>query len=210
MSTSAIIDNGGVRSGTGTTMRASVLCDVGQIEVRDVPRPHISSYEVLVRVSAVGLCGTDAHIFAGHSNYNTNERGVPIPLAVQPQILGHEIAGIVEQVGSQVGGLQVGDRVVVDQGLNCVSTRRALCEYCRTGDSHQCEFYREHGVTLLGEPLTIGAIGGFALILVGLLVLWLWMASMALAIGSGAAADSGTLQEQHRRWRSHGTAEGCT
>ncbi len=147
MSTSAIIDNGGVRSGTGTTMRASVLCDVGQIEVRDVPRPHISSYEVLVRVSAVGLCGTDAHIFAGHSNYNTNERGVPIPLAVQPQILGHEIAGIVEQVGSQVGGLQVGDRVVVDQGLNCVSTRRALCEYCRTGDSHQCEFYREHGIT---------------------------------------------------------------
>jgi L-iditol 2-dehydrogenase len=128
-------------------MRASVLCDVGQIEVRDVPRPHISSYEVLVRVSAVGLCGTDAHIFAGHSNYNTNERGVPIPLAVQPQILGHEIAGIVEQVGSQVGGLQVGDRVVVDQGLNCVSTRRALCEYCRTGDSHQCEFYREHGIT---------------------------------------------------------------
>jgi len=147
LSTSAIIDNGGVRSGTGTTMRASVLCDVGQIEVRDVPRPHISSYEVLVRVSAVGLCGTDAHIFAGHSNYNTNERGVPIPLAVQPQILGHEIAGIVEQVGSQVGGLQVGDRVVVDQGLNCVSTRRALCEYCRTGDSHQCEFYREHGIT---------------------------------------------------------------
>ncbi len=128
-------------------MRASVLCDVGQIEVRDVPRPLISSYEVLVRVSAVGLCGTDAHIFAGHSNYNTNERGVPIPLAVQPQILGHEIAGIVEQVGSQVGGLQVGDRVVVDQGLNCVSTRRALCEYCRTGDSHQCEFYREHGIT---------------------------------------------------------------
>jgi L-iditol 2-dehydrogenase len=147
LSTSTIIDKGGVRSGAGRTMRASVLCDVGRIEVRDVPRPLISPHEVLVRVSAVGLCGTDAHIFAGHSNYNTNERGQAIPLAVQPQILGHEIAGIVEQVGSHVIDLQVGDRVAVDQGLNCVSTRRTLCEYCRTGDSHQCEFYREHGIT---------------------------------------------------------------
>jgi len=129
-------------------MRASVLCDVGRIEMRDVPRPVISPREVLVRVSAVGLCGTDSHIFAGHSNYNTNERGLPIPLALQPQILGHEISGTIEEVGKAVSDLRPGDHVVVDQGLNCVSRRRELlCEYCRTGDSHQCEFYREHGIT---------------------------------------------------------------
>jgi len=129
-------------------MRASVLCDIGRIEVRDVPRPVISTYEVLVRVSAVGLCGTDAHIFAGHANYNTNERGLPIPLTLQPQILGHEISGTIEETGRAVTDLRVGDRVVLDQGLNCVSRRRELlCEYCRTGDSHQCEFYREHGIT---------------------------------------------------------------
>jgi L-iditol 2-dehydrogenase len=129
-------------------MRAGVLCDVGRIEVRDVPRPVISPHEVLVRVSAVGLCGTDSHIFAGHSNYNTNERGLPIPLALQPQILGHEISGFIEEIGTAVRDLQTGDRVVVDQGLNCVSRRRELlCEYCRTGDSHQCEFYQEHGIT---------------------------------------------------------------
>jgi threonine dehydrogenase-like Zn-dependent dehydrogenase len=129
-------------------MRASVLCDVGRIEMRDVPRPVISPREVLVRVSAVGLCGTDSHIFAGHANYNTNERGLPIPLALQPQILGHEISGTIEEVGKAVTDLRKGDRVVVDQGLNCVSRRRELlCEYCRTGDSHQCEFYREHGIT---------------------------------------------------------------
>ena len=103
---------------------------------------------MLIRVSAVGLCGTDAHIFAGHANYNTNEYGQQIPLAVQPQILGHEITGVVEQVGSSVSDLREGDRVVVDQGLNCVSRRReTLCEYCRTENSHQCEFYREHGIT---------------------------------------------------------------
>ena len=130
------------------TMKASVLCDVKRLEVRDIPRPSISPYEVLIRVAAVGICGTDAHIFAGHANYNTNEYGQPIPLVLQPQILGHEITGVVEEVGSKVKDLSEGDRVVVDQGLNCVSRRReVLCEYCRTENSHQCEFYREHGIT---------------------------------------------------------------
>ena len=130
------------------TMKASVLCDVERLEVRDIPRPVISPFEVLIRVSAVGICGTDVHIFAGHANYNTNEYGQAIPLALQPQILGHEIAGVVEEVGSAVHDLRAGDRVVVDQGLNCVSRRREiLCEYCRTENSHQCEFYREHGIT---------------------------------------------------------------
>ncbi|HKU76535.1 MAG TPA: alcohol dehydrogenase catalytic domain-containing protein [Pyrinomonadaceae bacterium] len=130
------------------TMKASVLCDVNRLEVRDIPRPVISPYEVLIRVTAVGLCGTDVHIFAGHANYNTNEYGQAIPLALQPQILGHEITGVVEQIGSAVTDLREGDRVVVDQGLNCVSRRReVLCDYCRTANSHQCEFYREHGIT---------------------------------------------------------------
>src|SRR5689334_15433170 len=130
------------------TMKASVLCDVQRLEVRDVPRPVISPYEVLIRVTAVGLCGTDVHIFAGHANYNTNEYGQAIPLALQPQILGHEITGIVEEVGSAVSDLREGDHVVIDQGLNCVSRRReVLCEYCGSGNSHQCEFYREHGIT---------------------------------------------------------------
>ena len=133
---------------SGHTMKASVLCDVHRLEVRDIPRPVISPYEVLIRVTAVGLCGTDVHIFAGHANYNTNEYGQPIPLALQPQILGHEITGVAEQVGSAVTDLREGDRVVVDQGLNCISRRRdVLCEYCRTDNSHQCEFYREHGIT---------------------------------------------------------------
>jgi len=129
-------------------MKASVLCDVQRLEVREIPRPVISPYEVLVRVTAVGLCGTDVHIFAGHANYNTNEYGQAISLALQPQILGHEITGVIEEAGNAVTDLREGDRVVVDQGLNCVSRRREiLCEYCRTENSHQCEFYREHGIT---------------------------------------------------------------
>ena len=129
-------------------MRAGVLCGVEHLEVRDVPAPVCEPHAVIVRVSAVGLCGTDAHIFAGHANYNTDEYGQPIPFDVDPQILGHEISGCIEEVGSEVRDLKPGDRVVVDQGLNCHSlSRETLCEYCRTGDSHQCEFYAEHGIT---------------------------------------------------------------
>jgi threonine dehydrogenase-like Zn-dependent dehydrogenase len=129
-------------------MKACVLCDVGRIEVRDVPQPRVGARDVLLRISAVGICGTDAHIFSGHANYNTDASGKNIPLSVQPQILGHEISGQVCELGAEVRDLTVGDRVVIDQGLNCVSARREpQCEYCLSGDSHQCAFYTEHGIT---------------------------------------------------------------
>jgi L-iditol 2-dehydrogenase len=129
-------------------MRAAVLTDVARLEVRDVPVQPPRPSDVLVRVSAVGLCGTDFHIFEGHSNYNTNARGEPVPFRDEPQILGHEIAGVVEEVGRDVRDLAAGDIVIVDQGISCVSAGRApLCEYCATGDSHQCASYREHGIT---------------------------------------------------------------
>jgi threonine dehydrogenase-like Zn-dependent dehydrogenase len=136
-------------------MRAAVLVDVGRLELREVPRPTPAAHEVLVRVQAVGLCGTDLHIVAGHANYNRDDRGRPRPLREHPQILGHEIAGVVENVGRSVRDLAPGDRVVMDQGRSCVSEGRdPICEYCHTGDSHQCEHYGEHGIT--GLP------GGFA------------------------------------------------
>ena len=84
------------------TMRAAVLVDVVAIEVRDVPVQPPAAHEVLVRVAAVGLCGTDLHIVAGHGNYNTDDRGRVLPLRTHPQILGHEIAGVVEEVGAGV------------------------------------------------------------------------------------------------------------
>lgn len=144
-------------------MRAAVLVDVGRIEVRDVPCPRPEPREVLVRVAAVGLCGTDVHIFAGHANYNRDARGRAIPLTEHPQILGHEIAGVVEAAGAAARDLSPGDRVVIDQGRNCVSEARSpRCEYCASSDSHQCEAYREHGITGLpgglAEYVTIPAV----------------------------------------------------
>lgn len=130
------------------TMHAAVLEGIGRIEVREVPVRPPGAHEVLVRVQAVGLCGTDVHIFAGHANYNRDERGRVIPLHESPQILGHEIAGVVVECGAAVSDLAPGQAVVIDQGRTCVGERRdPRCEYCETGDSHQCERYAEHGIT---------------------------------------------------------------
>lgn len=138
-----------------STMQALVLSNVTKLELKKIPIPSIKSHEVLVKIEAVGLSGSDINIFSGEANYNTDKNGKPIPIVVQPQILGREIVGIVVKVGQQVKNIQVGRRVVLDQELNCFSLRlKQLCEYCITGDSHQCEFYNQHGIT--------GLAGGFA------------------------------------------------
>ena len=136
-------------------MRASVLKNPRTLEIRELPDPVLTQQDVLVKTDAVGVCGSDVHIYRGDANWNHDATGKPIPLADHPQILGHEIAGTILEVGAGVEDVAVGDRVVIDQGLNCASQGRpSLCEYCSSGYSHHCEHYREHGIT--GLP------GGFA------------------------------------------------
>ena len=140
-------------------MRAAVLVDVATLRPQVLPTPQPAPHEVLVRVTAVGLCGTDFHIFAGHANYHMDRRGEPVPLRQSPQILGHEIVGVVAEVGAAVTDLRPGDPVVLDQGRNCHSAQRApACEYCASGDSHQCEHYAEHGITGLPGGLADGVV----------------------------------------------------
>jgi L-iditol 2-dehydrogenase len=136
-------------------MRAAALVAPRRIELIELPSPVLGPHDVRVRPAAVGVCGTDLHIWSGESNFALDVRGSPIPLETAPQVLGHEITATVLAAGSAVRDLRPGERVVVDQGRNCRSERREpACEYCASGHSHQCEFYTEHGIT--GLP------GGFA------------------------------------------------
>ena len=129
-------------------MNALVLEDVGRFQVREIPTPVPKPNEVLVQVGTVGICGTDLHIFHGLANYARDAKGQPVPLTVRPQILGHEFCGRVNAVGSEVTRCRPGQFVIVDQVLNCISQGRSpICEYCETGDSHQCEFGQELGIT---------------------------------------------------------------
>lgn len=149
--------------------------------VREVPDPEVLPHEVLIRVKAVGVCGTDLHLFRGHGNYNFDSQGQPIPLSAQPQVLGHEFSGEILEVGEKVKDLRPGERVLCDQGRNCVSQERwPRCSYCVSGDSHQCEFYAEHGIT--GLP---GALADFIAM----------PAVNCLKLSEGMSAEQGALVE---------------
>jgi threonine dehydrogenase-like Zn-dependent dehydrogenase len=135
-------------------MRAALLEGARQLAVRDVPDPAVPPREVLIRVRAVGLCGTDFHIYRGDGNYNFDAQGHQVPLSVKPQVLGHEFSGEIMEVGREVTDLKTGDRVFCDQGRNCLSQGRTpICRYCASGDSHQCFYYGEHGITGLQGAL---------------------------------------------------------
>ena len=103
-------------------MRAAVCRGVGTIGVEELDDPHPQTGEVRLRMVATGVCGTDLSIFQGH---------LPVPF---PIVLGHEGAGIVEEVGPGVRGLEVGDHVVCTIIAGC-----GLCRACARGEPTLCE-----------------------------------------------------------------------
>ena len=110
-----------VQRSSRVPVKAAVLSAPGVMSIREIADPVVGPRDVVVRVTGVGLCGTDFHIYEGHANYHTDRLGQPIPFDVSPQVLGHEVAGVVEAAGSEVRDLSAGDAVVLDQGRNCLS-----------------------------------------------------------------------------------------
>jgi len=119
-------------------MKAGVFLGNRQMELRDVPVPAPAPGEVLLKVEACGVCGTDNHILNGEIT-----QGVDPPV-----ILGHEIAARVEELGSGVDAFKPGQFCAVDPVIGC-----AVCEKCRSGLPNLC-----------GNPTIIGykRDGGFA------------------------------------------------
>lgn len=117
-------------------MRAAVTVDRCRVELRDVPEPRPADDELLLRVVAVGLCGTDLHMWAGERD------GVGFPLRQ-----GHEIGAVVEQLpaGGSAAGLAVGDVVAVDPSFPC-----GTCRVCRRGDWPACARFTALGVARPG------------------------------------------------------------
>jgi L-iditol 2-dehydrogenase len=112
-------------------MRALVLTDYRKLELKDVERPRIGPHDVLVRVAACGICGSDVHGYDGSSG-----RRVP------PVIMGHEAAGTVADIGSSVDRVQVGQRVTFDSTISC-----GKCDACRQGQVNLCVNRRVFGVS---------------------------------------------------------------
>ncbi len=127
-------------------MKAAVFYDIGDIRVEEVPEPSLGPGEVLLKVGAAGICGTDLRIFtAGHHRIPPGTR----------RILGHEFAGEIAAVGEGVSGLSPGMRVAVAPNIGC-----GVCPECVAGWTNLCEDYRAFGISLdgaLAEYLRIPA-----------------------------------------------------
>jgi 2-desacetyl-2-hydroxyethyl bacteriochlorophyllide A dehydrogenase len=104
------------------------------VTLEDVPAPEFSPWEVLIRVKAVGICGSDLRIF------NKTD-----PSKRENYILGHEVSGEIVDLGEKVHGFQKGDRVATEICIGC-----AICRYCRKGLVNLCENLNEIGVTMNG------------------------------------------------------------
>jgi L-iditol 2-dehydrogenase len=122
------------------TMRAGVYRGKGRVVVEDVPVPQITAGEVLIRVAACGICGTDIKKI---------EHGFVAP----PQIFGHEVAGAVAAVGAGVARWKPGDRVMSFHHIPC-----GECFYCKRSLYSQCAVYKKTGLTAGFDPNG----GGFA------------------------------------------------
>jgi len=120
-------------------MKALVLNEYNQFDYQDMETPSIAPTDVLVQVKAVGICGSDVHGMDG----STGRRQPPL-------VMGHEAAGIISEIGSEVTQWKQGDRVTFDSTIYCGD-----CWFCRRGDINfcdnrrvlgvSCDDYRQHG-----------------------------------------------------------------
>lgn len=116
-------------------MKAVRIVKPEQLELIEVEKPVINEKDnVLVRMTAAGICGSDVGIYHG-----TNAA------ATYPRIIGHEIVGVVDQVGPNVQNLKVGDRVIVNQVTSC-----GECYPCRKGRGNVCDHLAVRGVHIDG------------------------------------------------------------
>lgn len=106
-----------------STMRAAVLVKEKKFELREVPVPTIKENQVLVKIEATAICGTEVSMFTGE-----HTKGYPL-------IMGHETAGVVHKAGSAVSSVKEGDPVFIISGISC-----GFCEYCREGKENLCPY----------------------------------------------------------------------
>lgn len=130
-------------------MRAVVFHGVGDIRLDKVSDPRIEqATDVIVRLTASAICGTDLHMVRG-----------TMPGMKSGTILGHEGVGVVEELGSEVRGVSVGDRVVIPSTIACGD-----CAYCKTGYHSQCDNANPNGklagTAFFGGPSTTGPFHG--------------------------------------------------
>jgi L-iditol 2-dehydrogenase len=128
-------------------MKALLLSQYNQLDLADLPAPEPGPDEILVRVAACGICGSDVHGYDG-----TSGRRIP------PIVMGHEAAGVVASVGTGVTKYKAGDRVTFDSTVYC-----GECEFCRQGEINLCNNRQVVGVSC-GDYRRAGAFAEYVVV----------------------------------------------
>ena len=114
-------------------MQAVVFEAPGKINIKDIPEPQAGKEDVLVKVKAAGLCGTDLHVYKGDF------------IASYPIVPGHEFSGEIISAGADVEGFKPGDRVCVDPCVYC-----GKCDFCKSDRENFCRDFRAYGLHFNG------------------------------------------------------------
>ncbi|MEX2682618.1 MAG: zinc-dependent alcohol dehydrogenase family protein [Candidatus Sigynarchaeota archaeon] len=115
-------------------MKAAIIKKKRVLSVENIEQPKIAGNEVLVKIKASGVCGTDVHVYEDE-----------VPIAKLPVIPGHEFCGEVEAIGRDIKDIKIGDRIAVEPNLFC-----GQCHFCRTAKKHFCENWAAVGLTRSG------------------------------------------------------------
>jgi len=128
-------------------MKSLMLTDYRKLQLEDLPQPKPGPHEVLIRVAACGICGSDVHGFDGSSG-----RRIP------PIVMGHEAAGAIASAGEGVAGFRPGDRVTFDSTVYC-----GKCPFCLRGEVNLCDRREVIGVSC-GEYRRHGAFAEYVVV----------------------------------------------
>ena len=145
-------DSGSLRYGSPDDrgvlfMQALLLTEYRKLELTSLDRPTVGPHDVLVRVAACGICGSDVHGYDGSTG-----RRIP------PLVMGHEAAGVVAEVGAKCRAFASGDRVTFDSTISC-----GECDLCRCGQVNLCANRRVLGVSC-GDYRQQGAFAEFVVV----------------------------------------------
>jgi L-iditol 2-dehydrogenase len=110
----------------GNIMKAAHFTGLRELSICEVPEPRLTHPDwVLVRIDRVGVCGSDVHYYT--------EGGIGDQILQYPASVGHECSGTIVEIGANVTGLKVGDRVAIDPAISC-----GKCDQCRAGRPNTC------------------------------------------------------------------------
>ena len=148
-------------------MKAAVMYGIRDVRIESRPKPKVGPHDVLVQIKRVGVCASDIHYFT-HGRIGSF-------VVKNPLILGHESAGSVAEVGSDVTRFKPGDRVTIEPGYTC-----GQCYYCKTGRYNLCP-----DVVFLATPPVDGAFCEYIA----------WPEDFVFALPKGMSFEEGAMME---------------